>query len=95
VLCGGESYLINATIQIVVHTYYKNDGYTAEELPASRHQRRSGIMWECKIIPEHTMKAYDSSGNGGKSPLILNVTTICMWVVIFTLRPLYLREKNT
>jgi len=41
------------------------------------------------------MKAYESSGNGGTAPLILIVTTICMWVVIFMLRQLYLREKNS
>jgi len=41
------------------------------------------------------MEAYESSGDGGTAPLILSVTTMCMWVVIFTLRPLYLREKNT
>jgi len=41
----------------------------------------------------HTMKAYN--GIGDEAPLILNLDTRMRWVVNFTSRPIYLREKSS
>jgi len=39
------------------------------------------------VTKHHASKAYEESG--AKSSCILNLSTRCIWVVSFTLRPLY------
>jgi hypothetical protein len=54
--------------------------YAAEELPAVRRQRRPRITWECKIIPDHAMKAYESSEKEVQLHLFLtSPIDVCGW----------------
>jgi hypothetical protein len=45
-----------------------------------------------EVVPVHTMKVY--SGSRGITTLILNLSTRWMWVVNFTHRPLFHRERT-
>lgn len=52
---------------------------------------KSKIKRKCKFVPVCVMKAYEVGGD--LLPLILNLDTRLIFVVNFTPRPLYLRER--
>jgi len=59
---------------------------------ASRWTQTTTLKGICEVVPVLTMKVY--GGSRGITPLILNLSTRWMWVVNFTHRPLYHRERT-
>jgi hypothetical protein len=67
--------------------------------PLILHDRKVKVKLSLCFTKHHVMKTYPLPtvtywGNGGIAPYILNFGTRWKWVVSFTHRPLYSRDKN-